>query len=173
VESPRAVDVGTGSGCLALACAHQHKSAHFVAIDLSPEALAVAASNARALGLADRVAFRQGNRLEPVAGEGPFDAIVSNPPYIPTAFIPTLEPGVRDYEPHLALDGGADGLQVVAPLIAESIPLLKPGGHLILEIGSDQEGPVRALISSHPEFKLAPTVRDHANHPRVVRATRR
>jgi release factor glutamine methyltransferase len=173
VESPRAVDVGTGSGCLALACAHQHKSAHFVAIDLSPEALAVAESNARALGLADRVAFRQGNRLEPVAGEGPFDAIVSNPPYIPTAVIPTLEPGVRDYEPHLALDGGDDGLQVVAPLIAESIPLLKPGGHLILEIGSDQEAPVRSLIAANPEFKLAPTVRDHANHPRVVRATRR
>jgi release factor glutamine methyltransferase len=172
VESPRAVDVGTGSGCLALACAYHHKSAHFVAIDLSPEALAVAEANARALGLADRTAFRQGNRLEPVAGEGPFDAIVSNPPYIPTAVIPTLEPGVRDYEPHLALDGGADGLQVVAPLIAESIPLLKPGGHLILEIGSDQEEPVRSLIAAHPEFQLAPTVRDHANHPRVVRATR-
>src|SRR5512135_2226189 len=172
VPSPRAVDVGTGSGCLALACAHQHTSAHFVALDLSPEALAVAESNARALGLADRVAFRQGNRLEPVAGDDPFDAIVSNPPYIPTAVIPTLEPGVRDYEPHLALDGGADGLQVVAPLIAESVPLLKPGGHLILEIGSDQEEPVRSLIAAHPEFKLAPTVRDHANHPRVVRATR-
>ncbi|MGE5754370.1 MAG: peptide chain release factor N(5)-glutamine methyltransferase [Planctomycetaceae bacterium] len=173
VPSPRAVDVGTGSGCLALACAHQHTSAHFVALDLSPEALAVAESNARALGLADRVAFRQGNRLEPVAGDDPFDAIVSNPPYIPTAVIPTLEPGVRDYEPHLALDGGADGLQVAAPLIAESIPLLKPGGHLILEIGSGQEGPIRSLIAAHPVFKLAPTVRDHANQPRVVRATRR
>lgn len=172
VPSPRAVDVGTGSGCLALACAHQHTSAHFVALDLSPEALAVAESNARALGLADRVAFRQGNRLEPVAGDDPFDAIVSNPPYIPTAVIPTLEPGVRDYEPHLALDGGADGLQVAAPLIAESIPLLKPGGHLILEIGSGQEGPIRSLIAAYPEFKLAPTIRDHANHPRVVRATR-
>ena len=172
LDAPHAVDVGTGSGNLALACCHQHKSARFVAIDLSPEALAVAESNAKALGLSDRVEFRQGNRLEPVAGEGPFDVILSNPPYIPTAIIPTLEPGVRLYEPHQALDGGEDGLRVVAPLIEESVPLLKPGGHLILEIGSDQEAPVRSLIAAQPQLKLAPTVRDHANHPRVVRATR-
>ena len=137
---PACVDVGTGSGCLALACAQQHKTARFVAIDVSPEALAVAEANAETLGLADRVEFRQGDLLDPVAGEGPFDVIVSNPPYIPTDVIPTLEPGVRDYEPHLALDGGDDGLRVVARLIAEAVPLLKPGGHLILEIGSDQEG---------------------------------
>ena len=86
--------------------------------------------------------------------------------------IPTLEPGVRDYEPHRALDGGDDGLRVVAPLIEQAVPLLKPGGHLILEIGSDQEGPSAALIAAQPGLKLAPTVRDHANHPRVVRATR-
>ena len=171
-QEVRAVDVGTGSGCLALACVARHKSARFLAIDLSPEALAVAGSNARALKLADRVEFRLGNRLEPAAGDGPFDVILANPPYIPTGVIATLEPGVRDHEPRLALDGGADGLRVVAPLIAESIPLLKPGGHLILEIGSDQEAPVRALIAERPEFQLAPTIRDHANHPRVVRATR-
>jgi release factor glutamine methyltransferase len=172
LDAPHAVDVGTGSGNLALACCHQHKSARFVAIDLSPEALAVADSNAKALGLSDRVEFRQGNRLEPVASAGPFDVILSNPPYVPTAIIPTLEPGVRLYEPHQALDGGEDGLHVVAPLIEESVPLLKPGGHLILEIGSDQEAPVRSLIAAQPQLKLAPTVRDHANHPRVVRATR-
>jgi release factor glutamine methyltransferase len=172
VEAPLGADVGTGSGCLALACVKQHKSARFFATDVSPEALAVAAANAEALGLADRVTFRQGNLLEPVAAEGPFDVIVSNPPYIPTAVIPTLEPGVRDYEPHLALDGGADGLRVVAPLIEQAVPLLKPGGHLILEIGSDQEQPVRALLSARPELTVAPTVRDHANHPRVIRATK-
>lgn len=171
-EAPRAVDVGTGSGNLALACTQQHKTARFVAIDASPDALAIARANAEALGLSDRVEFRLGNLLEPVADEGPFDAIVSNPPYIPTDVIPTLEPGVRDYEPHLALDGGPDGLRVVAPLIARSVALLKPGGHLILEIGSDQEEPVRALIAAQLGLKLAPTVRDHANHPRVIHATR-
>ena len=170
--APRVVDVGTGSGCLALACAQHHKTAQFVAIDISPEALAVAESNARTHGLSDRIEFRLGDRLAPVAAEAPFDVILSNPPYIPTAVIPTLEPGVRDYEPHRALDGGPDGLRMVAPLVAEAALLLKTGGHLILEIGSDQEGPVRDLIAAQPVLKLAPTVRDHANHPRVVRATR-
>ncbi len=172
-DSPVCVDVGTGSGCLALAIAQHHKSARFIAIDLSPEALAVARGNARKLGLADRVEFREGSLLEPVAGEGPFDAIVSNPPYIATAVIPTLEPGVRDHEPHLALDGGEDGLRVVDRLIAQAIQLLKLGGHLILEIGSDQEEPVRALIATRDELELAPTVRDSANHPRVIRASRK
>lgn len=173
LDNPRAVDVGTGSGCLALACVHQHKTARFVAIDLSPEALTIAEANAKKLGLADRIEFRQGDRLGPVADEGPFDVILSNPPYIPTDVIPTLEPGVRLYEPHTALDGGADGLRVVAPLIADAVSLLKPGGHLILEIGSDQEKAVRDLIAAQPDLILAPTIRDHANHPRVVRATRR
>jgi release factor glutamine methyltransferase len=173
IESPRCVDVGTGSGCLALACAHQHKSARFLAIDLSLEALAVARSNAEKHGLTDRVEFRQGDLLAPVSDDGPFDAIVSNPPYIATDVIPTLEPGVRDHEPHLALDGGEDGLRVVDRLVASAVPLLKVGGHLILEIGSDQEAPVRALIADRPELELAPTIRDSANHPRVIRATRR
>jgi release factor glutamine methyltransferase len=132
----------------------------------------MAARNAQAIGLAGRVRFLAGKLLEPVRRSGPFDVIMSNPPYIPSSVIPTLDAGVRDYEPHVALDGGADGLRVVAPLISQSVALLKPGGHLILEIGSDQEGPVRALISAQRELTLAPTVRDHANHPRVVRATK-
>ncbi|MEO6807757.1 MAG: peptide chain release factor N(5)-glutamine methyltransferase [Isosphaeraceae bacterium] len=171
-EAPRAVDVGTGSGAIALACAQRHKSARLIALDLSAEALAVALANAETLSLTDRIEFRQGDLLDPVATEAPFDAILSNPPYIPTDDIAMLEPGVRDYEPHLALDGGGDGLRVVARLIDQAVPLLKPGGHLILEIGTDQEAPVRALIAAHPEFELATTVRDAANHPRVVRATR-
>jgi release factor glutamine methyltransferase len=171
-EAPRAVDVGTGSGCLALACAQHHKTVRFVAIDNSPEALAIAAANAKTHGLSDRIEFRLGDRLAPVAQDEAFDAILSNPPYIPTGVIPSLEPGVRDYEPHQALDGGSDGLRMVATLIAQAAERLRTGGHLILEIGSDQEGPVRDLIAAQPLLKLAPTVRDHANHPRVVRAQR-
>ncbi len=167
-HAPRCVDVGTGSGCLALAVAHQHKTARFLAIDLSPEALAVARSNASKLGLADRVEFREGDLLEPVSAEGPFDLIVSNPPYIASAIVATLEAGVRDFEPHLALDGGEDGLRVVDRLIPQALTLLRPGGHLILEIGSDQETAVRSLISQHAGFDLAPTTRDAANHPRVL-----
>lgn len=172
VDSPRCVDVGTGSGCLALACVHEHPTAEFLAIDMSAEALAVARANAETLGLSKRVTFVEGNLLDGVAGRGPFDIILSNPPYIPTGDLAGLEVGVRDYEPRLALDGGDDGLKVVAPLIEQAVTLLKPGGHLILEIGYDQEVAVRGLLQAHPGLSLAPTVRDHANHPRVLRATR-
>ena len=169
---PRAVDVGTGSGCLAIACTYQHPSARFVAIDISAGALELARRNAEKHGVADRIDFRQGDLLEPVSALGPFDVIVSNPPYIPSGDIPGLESGVRDYEPHAALDGGADGLRVVSRLIEQAAPLLRPGGHLILEIGSAQEEPVRALMAAQGGLKLAPTVYDLRKHPRVIRALR-
>ncbi len=172
LESPRCVDVGTGSGCLAIAASHRQPQARFVAIDSSEQALEVARRNAAQLGVADRIDFRLGDRLGPVAGEGPFDAIISNPPYIPGADIEHLDPGVRHYEPRMALDGGTDGLGMVARLIEQSVGILKPGGFLNLEIGSDQERPVRALIESQAQLRLAPTVYDHAKHPRVIRATR-
>jgi release factor glutamine methyltransferase len=171
-ESTRAVDVGTGSGCLAVAAAHRNPGVRFVAIDISDAALAVARKNAARHGVAERIDFRPGDRLDPVRDDGPFDVIVSNPPYIPTAEIPQLERGVRDYEPHIALDGGPDGLDVVRGLVEQSIPLLRPGGHLILEIGTAQEQPVRALIEAQAGLRLAPTTRDLAQHPRVIRATR-
>jgi release factor glutamine methyltransferase len=170
---PLAVDVGTGSGAIALACASQHRTARLVATDRSAEALDVARANANRLQLADRVAFREGDLLAPARPDAPFDAILSNPPYIPTDVIPTLEPGVRDHEPHLALDGGPDGLAVVRRLVEQAAPLLRPGGHLLLEIGTAQEAPVRDLIAARPALELAPTVKDAAGHPRVVRATRR
>jgi release factor glutamine methyltransferase len=172
LASPRAVDVGTGSGCLAIASAHRQPGARFVAIDVSEDALAVARRNAAQIGVADRIDFRLGERLEPLAGESPFDAIISNPPYIPSGAIPHLEPGVRDHEPRTALDGGPGGLDMVGQLIEESVGLLKPGGHLILEIGFDQEQAVRSLIGAQARLRLAPTVFDHSQHPRVIRATR-
>ena len=172
LEAPRALDIGTGSGNLALACAKHHPGATFLATDASAAALAVAEANAQTLGLADRVDFRQGDLYEAANGNGPFDAIVSNPPYIASSVIPTLDRGVRDFEPHPALDGGEDGLRMVARLIEGAAERLKPGGHLILEIGSDQEAAVRNLVTGRVDLVLAPTVRDHANHPRVIRATR-
>ena len=172
MENPRCVDVGTGSGCLALACVHEHPSALFFATDISGDALIIARENAQVLGLAPRVTFREGNLLDPVCEEGPYDVIVSNPPYIATEVISQLERGVRDFEPHGALDGGYDGLQIVSELIKQATELLKPGGRLILEIGSDQELSVRSLLSSQGNLTVAPTVRDHSNHPRVLRATK-
>ncbi len=172
MEAPCCVDVGTGSGCLALACVHEHPSAVFFATDISQVALEIARHNAMALGLLARVTFREGDLLDSVADEGPFDVIVSNPPYLPTEVIPTLERGVRDFEPHRALDGGPDGLRIVSALIDQAVGLLKSGGRLILEIGSDQEASVRDLLAAKESLTLSPTVRDHANHPRVLRATK-
>ena len=173
IENPRAVDVGTGSGCLALACLNNHKTARFVAIDISPEALAVARKNAETHNLDSRVEFLEGDLLAPVADAEPFDLILSNPPYIPSAVIPTLDATVARYEPHLALDGGPDGLRLVSRLIEQAVPLLKPGGHLILEIGSDQEAAIRALVEAQPALAIGPTIRDPANHPRVIHATKK
>ncbi|MDG3006216.1 peptide chain release factor N(5)-glutamine methyltransferase [Paludisphaera mucosa] len=172
IEAPVAADVGTGSGCVAVACARRHAGARFTAIDLSPEALEVARKNAARHEVTDRVEFLQGDLLGPAAGRPPFDAIVSNPPYIPTGDIAGLDPGVRDYEPRLALDGGPDGLALVTRLVEQAIPLLKPGGRLILEIGSDQEEAVRRLFAERAEYQLLPTVRDLQGHPRVIHATR-
>jgi release factor glutamine methyltransferase len=172
LESPRCVDVGTGSGNLAIAAAHQQPKGHFVAIDVSERAIAVAKGNAAALGVANRIDFRLGDRLGPLGGECAFDAIISNPPYIATEAMDLLETGVKDYEPRIALDGGPGGLAMVSRLIEEAPAYLRPGGHFILEIGTAQEAPVRELIECQPGLKLAPTVYDLANHPRVIRATR-
>jgi release factor glutamine methyltransferase len=172
LDSPRCVDIGTGSGCLVIASAHQQPRGEFVATDISERALVVARANAAALGVADRIDFRLGDRLTPLNGESAFDAIIANPPYIPTEQIHLLEPGVKDYEPRLALDGGPGGLEMVSRLIEEAPSYLRPGGQFILEIGTAQEEPVRALIDAQPGLKLAPTVYDLAKHPRVIRATR-
>lgn len=172
LEAPRLVDVGTGSGCLAVSCAHQLPKAKVTAIDISPQALEVARKNAERHKLTDRVEFLEGDLLTPLADAPTLDAIVSNPPYIPTADVANLEPGVRDHEPTLALDGGADGLEVVRRLIREAAPRLKPGGHLILEIGTAQEAPVRELLSDEHVWELRPTIRDLQGHPRVIHATR-
>jgi release factor glutamine methyltransferase len=172
LDAPRCVDVGTGSGCLAIAAVRQQPRAHFLAIDICARALAVAKTNAAELGVGDRIDFRLGDGLEPLGGEGDFDAIIANPPYIATDQIDQLEAGVKDYEPRLALDGGPSGLAMVSRLIEEAPAHLKPGGHLILEIGSAQEAQVRALIAKQPSLLLAPTVYDHAKHARVIQAAR-
>ncbi|MCC6420299.1 MAG: peptide chain release factor N(5)-glutamine methyltransferase [Gemmataceae bacterium] len=170
LAAPRVLDLGTGSGNLAVAIAKYHKGARVTAVDISPDALAVARRNAERHGVANRVRFLEGDLFGPVPAGERFDFVVSNPPYIPHADIANLEPGVRDYEPHRALDGGPDGYAVFDRLVREARAYLEPGGYLIVEIGAPQEGPARERLEAFPEYELAPTIQDAARHPRVLRA---
>jgi len=142
----RLLDFGTGSGCLLLALLAELPAATGLGIDRSPEALAVAAANAAACGLAGRASFRRGDWGAGL--EGRFDVIVSNPPYIPTAEIDRLEPEVARFEPRGALDGGADGLEAYRRLAPDFLRLLAPGGLAALEVGHDQAAAVTALFAA-------------------------
>jgi release factor glutamine methyltransferase len=143
--APRIVDVGTGSGAIAVVLAHELTAAIVTATDLSAAALNVARQNAQRNGVAERVRFLGGDLLQPVAGEQ-FDMVVSNPPYVSEVDRESLAVEVRDYEPAQALFAGADGLDVYRRLIPQAFAALAPGGHVILEIGHGQEPPVGALL---------------------------
>ncbi|MDX2038390.1 MAG: peptide chain release factor N(5)-glutamine methyltransferase [Isosphaeraceae bacterium] len=172
VEAPFAVDIGTGSGCVALACLHQHKTARFLATDISPRAVDTALENARRVGVEGRFEARVGSLYEAIRGSAPFDAILSNPPYLRTDEIAALAPDVRDFEPHLALDGGTSGLDAIRPLIAEAADLLRPGGRLLIEFGFDQADSIRELVALDPRLELVGVIQDGARHPRVLHARR-
>ncbi len=170
--APTVLDLGTGSGCIAVSIAHQKKDAHITAVDVSPDALAMAKRNASKHGVADRITFLQGDLFGPVPAGATFDLIVSNPPYIAHAEFATLQAEVRDHEPRVALDGGADGLDFYRRIAAGVGPFLKPGGKLLLEIGSTQDEAVRALFGARPELELGPTLKDMGKLHRVVTARR-
>jgi release factor glutamine methyltransferase len=167
---PRVLDVGTGSGNIAVAVARQHKAAAVTAVDLSADALAVATRNATSHGVAEKVRFLAGDLFEPLPAGEHFDFILSNPPYIAREEMGRLPPGVRDFEPHLALDGGPGGYAVFDRLLARAGDHLEPGGYLITEIGAPQEAEARRRIAARAGYELADTVHDHSGHPRVLRA---
>ena len=144
-RGPRTVvDVGTGSGCVAVALATHLPRARIYATDLSRAALRVAAENARRHGVADRIHFLQADLASPL--RGPVDMLVSNPPYVAEEEWALLPESVREHEPHLALDGGPGGLRVVRRLLADAARLLRPGGILLVEIGAGQ-GPEAAALA--------------------------
>jgi len=136
-EAFTVADVGTGSGCIAVAVLAHCPTARAIGVELSPPALALARRNASLNSVADRMRLVQGNLLTAAADQR-FDVIVSNPPYVSTAEITMLQPEVRDYEPRLALDGGPDGLAAYPHLAAAARRVLKPGGHLYVEVGQGQ-----------------------------------
>lgn len=162
----RIADLGTGSGAILLALLSELPNATGIGTDLSAETLAIARANAERHGFAERAAFAVGNFAS--ALEGPFDIIVSNPPYIRSADIASLAIEVRDHDPHLALDGGADGLDAYRVIAHQASGLLKPGGVLVLEIGIGQEADVTRLISAAGLIPAGPGIPDLAGIPRAL-----
>lgn len=142
----RIADLGAGTGAILLALLHELPAALGVGTDISLEALRIARRNAADLGLASRAAFVACNYAAALAG--PFDLIVSNPPYIRSADIAGLSPEVRDHDPRTALDGGVDGLDAYRALVPQAADRLAPGGALVVEGGKDQSGPIEALMTA-------------------------
>lgn len=165
----RVLDLCTGSGCVGLALAYNCPNAQVVLADWSPDALEVARQNLMRCQLADQVELVQANALQPPPRElGEFDLIVCNPPYIPRQVVEEeLDHSVRDYEPHLALDGGEDGLDFYRAITLHWNWALRPGGKLIFEIGYDQEEAVKKLMVDRG-FQQVRSFQDPGGHWRVV-----
>ena len=162
----RILDLGVGSGAILLSLLAERPAARGLGIDISEEALAVARDNAASLGLANRVALLRADWTAGLEGDE-FDLVVANPPYIATDVIETLEPEVRDHEPRVALEGGADGLDHYRLLAPEILRVLKPGGRFAVEIGYDQKDAVEALFRDAGAV-FVQTIRDLSDRDRVV-----
>ena len=173
LAAPRIVDVGTGSGAIAIALAHLLPRAEIIALDISPEALALAVENAAANGLAGRIRFLHSDLIAAVQGEAPWDAVVSNPPYVPLTDRSTLHPQVRDFEPAAALFAGEDGLAIYRRLIPQAADALKPGGLLALEFGFGQRDALALLLHGAETWRGVTFLPDLQQIPRVALAVRR
>ncbi|MDG2520906.1 peptide chain release factor N(5)-glutamine methyltransferase [Caulobacter segnis] len=165
------LDLGVGSGAIILSILAERPAAKGLGIDISSEALAVARENAANLDLNNQVALLRGDWTGGLADEN-FDIVVSNPPYIATDEIETLEPEVRDHEPRLALDGGADGLDPYRILAPEILRVLKPGGLFAVEIGHTQSKDVEALFTAAGGLDVW-TIKDLSDRDRVVTGTKK
>lgn len=174
-EAPRVLDLCTGSGCIAAAIAQRLKNAVITAIDKSETAVAIARRNVDRLGVADRVSVEHGDLYEPLSrmvDVAPFNLIVSNPPYIPTSQMASLDRNVRDYEPPEALDGGIDGLVLHRRIFEGAADRLVPGGRIYLEIAHDQ-GPAAHELAANYDFDDIRILKDYAGNDRVLTARRK
>jgi release factor glutamine methyltransferase len=166
-----ALEVGTGSGCLAIALAARCPAVHVLAIEISADALALARQNAARHSMAERIQFLESDGFAALAGDQRFDLIISNPPYISTAELDSLQPEVRDYEPRAALDGGADGLEHYRKLAAEAARFLKPAGKLMLELGDGHAEPARDIFQRQM-WIVESILEDYTQRPRILIARR-
>jgi release factor glutamine methyltransferase len=159
-------DVGTGSGCLAVALAKDLRRARVTATDISPPALAVAQVNAERHGVTSRIEFHDMRGLDGLSG--PYDLIVSNPPYVPEPDIARLAPEVAGYEPLSALCGGPDGLDPARELVPAVVARLRSGAWLVMEIGAGQSAAVAEIVAGQPELTLVEIRTDLQGHPRAA-----
>ena len=162
-----ALDFGTGTGCIAIALAAKSPHAKITALDISPEALAMAKTNAAQNKVAERIEFLHGDGFAALQTGPQFDLIVSNPPYIASAEIATLEPEVKDFDPRGALDGGADGLDFYRRLAAEAIPFLKPDGKLMVEFGDGQAEDIRKIFEAQ-KWIVEAVQEDYSHRARIL-----
>jgi release factor glutamine methyltransferase len=167
---PLLVDVGTGSGVIAVAVAHARRATRWIATDIAPDALAVAMANALCHGVSDRIDYRTGSLLDPIHERA--DAIVSNPPYIAEVDRPALALEIIQYEPPQALFSGPDGLDHIRRLIAGAPARLRPGGLLCFECGAGQAARILALLGADPNYREAAAHADLAGIDRVITARR-
>ena len=167
----RALDLCTGSGCVAIAFAKARPTWRMTALDLSAAALSVARNNAERAGAVWGMRFVQGDLFDALGPGERFELITANPPYIPSAEIAGLDPGIRDFEPRLALDGGEDGLSLVRRIIAEAPERLAAQGVLAVEVGAGQSAEVRDLFAG-AAFEQIELHRDYGGHERVVSGRR-
>jgi release factor glutamine methyltransferase len=172
--SGKILDVGTGSGCIAIALATELPTAEIWATDISLDALAVATTNAQRHNVYERIHFLQGSLFGPVAPqEHPFGLIVSNPPYIACNDLLTLQPEVKDWEPRHALDGGRDGLDLCRQLLNEAPRYLSPDGWLVLEIGDGQDVEILSSLQESTGFADNFCIPDYAGRGRVIAAQKK
>jgi len=171
---PKILDLGTGSGAIAIALAKEIESAAILASDISFEALALARDNAKHHNLNNRIKFCQGDLWQPFSNSSiTFDMIISNPPYIPTTAFQTLPPEVRHFEPRIALDGHENGMHFIKRIIEESGTYLKPGGWLLIEMDPDQTERALYLLDSTQSFSYKERFMDYQKKYRLVKAQKR
>lgn len=168
---PRALDIGTGSGCIAIALASNCSSASVMTVDVSEAALAVARENAALNNVVSRVQFAVSDLFGEIPKTSRFDLLISNPPYIPGQEIAALEPEVREFDPRVALDGGADGLDFYRRLSRESPDFLAPGGRMMLEFGDGQDAAIAKLFVEQ-KWIVEAVKPDYSGRPRILIARR-
>lgn len=171
--NPKILELGVGSGCVSTAIAVNHKAVRVVGVEIYQPTLDVALRNVKRHHVEDRIELRLGDLCSPLREGEQFDVLVSNPPYIPSAEIDTLAPSVRQHEPLRALDGGADGLDIIRRIARDARPFVRPGGGILIEFTPEQATAIQALFSEPDSgWENAAIVPDLGSQPRVLRARR-